>query len=169
MRIAVEPSGQTLTIKAVKPSDFGRNQLSVDFTITAPAALVLTCRTNVGDIRVTGFTKRMKASTDVGTVTCTGLRDEIDLHTNVGDLRATYDTDAPAALQATMDTNVGSIDFTGPQEMSAHLTAASNVGSIHTDRPITVRGSLKHSVSASLGQGEGQVRLNTNVGSIRIR
>ena len=169
VHVVAEPSGQTLTIKAVKPSDFGRNQLSVDFTITAPAALALTCRTNVGDIRVTGFTKRVKASVDVGTITCTGLRDEIDLHANVGDVRATYADDAPAVLKVTMATNVGNVEFAGPQEISAHLRAASNVGSIHTDRPITVTGSMKHSVNASLGKGEGQVNLTTNVGSIKIR
>jgi DUF4097 and DUF4098 domain-containing protein YvlB len=169
VRIVAEPAGSTLTIKAVKPPDFGRNELSVDFTVTAPAALALTCTTNVGDVRVTGFTQRVRASADVGTVTCTGLRDQIDLHTNVGDIRATYADDAPAALKATMATNVGDIEFTGPREVSADLTAAANVGSIRTDRPITVTGSLRQSVSASLGQGEGRVNLKTNVGSIRIR
>jgi hypothetical protein len=169
VHIVAEPSGQTLTIKAVKPPGLGRNELSVDFTITGPAGLALTCTTNVGDIRVTGFTKPVKASADVGTITCTDLRDQIDLHTNVGDVRATYAGDAPAALKATMATNVGNVEFTGPQEISAKLTAASNVGSINTDRPITVTGSLKHSVRATLGKGEGQVNLNTNVGSIRIR
>ena len=169
VRIVAEPSGQTLTIKAVKPSDFGRHELSVDFTVTAPAALALTCTTNVGDIRVSGFTKRVKASADVGAVTCTGLREEIDLHTNVGDIRATYVGDAPAALTATMASNVGDIEFTGPRDISAHVTAAANVGSIRTDRPITVTGSLKQSIRASLGKGEGRVNLNTNVGSIKIR
>ena len=170
VRIVAEPSGRTLTIKAVKPANFGRNQLSVDFTITAPAALALNCTTNVGDIHIDGFTKRVRASADVGTITCAGLRDAIDLHANVGDLRATYASDAPAALTATMETNVGSVEFTGPPEISADLTAKANVGDINTNRPLTVRGSLnKHSVRASLGKGEGRVNLETNVGSIRIR
>ncbi len=170
VRIVAEPWSRTLTIKVVKPADFGRNQLSVDFTIKAPAALALNCTTNVGDVRIADFTKRVQASADVGTIICTGLRDEIDLHANVGDLRATYATDAPAALNATMATDVGSIEFTGPQEISADLTAAANVGDINTNRPLTVKGSLtKHSVRASLGKGEGRVNLKTDVGSIRIR
>jgi len=170
VRIVAEPSGRTLTIKAVKPADFGRNQLSVDFTIKAPAALALNCTTNVGDVRIADFTKRVQASADVGAITCTGLRDEIDLHANVGDLRATYASDAPAALNATMATDVGSIEFTGPQEISADLTASVNVGDINTNRPLTVRGSLtKHSVRAALGKGEGRVNLKADVGSIRIR
>jgi hypothetical protein len=170
VRIVAEPWSRTLTIKAVKPRDFGRNQLSVDFTITAPAALALHCTTNVGDIRIAGFTKRVQASADVGTIICTGLRDEIDLHANVGDLRATYTSDAPAAVTATMETNVGAIEFAGPPEISADVTAKVNVGDINTDRPLTVKGSLaKHSVRATLGKGEGRVNLDTNVGSIRIR
>jgi hypothetical protein len=170
VRIVAEPWSRTLTIKAVKPADLGRNQLSVDFTIQAPAALALNCRTNVGDIRIDGFTKRVQAAADVGTIVCTGLRDEIDLHANVGDLRATYAPDAPAVLNATMTTDVGSIEFTGPQEISADLTAAANVGDINTNRPLTVKGSLaKHSVRASLGKGEGRVNLKTDVGSIRIQ
>jgi DUF4097 and DUF4098 domain-containing protein YvlB len=141
----------------------------VDFTITAPGDLAVDCATNVGDIRVTGFTKRVKAVTDVGAIACTGLRDTIDLRANVGDVRADYASDAPAALTATMTTNVGNVEFTGPKEISAHLTAGSNVGSISTERPLSVTGTLKQSVSATLGQGEGRVNLSTNVGSIKIR
>jgi len=169
VRIVAEPAGQTLTIKAIKPSDLGRDQLSVDFTITASPALALTCTTNVGDVRVADFTQRVKASTNVGTIRCTGLRDTIDLHTNVGDVHATYDPDAPAALHATLATDVGSIEFTGPPDISANVAAAANVGSLHTDRPIAVTGSMKHSIRGTLGKGEGQINLNTNVGSIRIR
>jgi len=169
VRLVAEPAGPTLTIKAVKPADLGRNELSVDFVITAPAALAVTCATNVGDVQVKGFAQRVKATTNVGTITCTGLREAIDLRTNVGDIRATYAPDAPAAMSATMATDVGSIEFHGPREISAQVTATANVGDINTDRPITVTGSLKRSLRGSLGQGEGQVHLNTNVGSIRIR
>lgn len=143
---------------------------SEDLTVPATDINALDVSTNVGDIRITDFTKQVRATTNVGTIRCTGLRDTVDLHTNVGDIQATHAPDAPAALNATMATDVGSIEFTGPQEISADLTAKANVGEINTNRPITVRGSLnKHSVRASLGQGEGRVNLNSNVGSIRIR
>ncbi|RPJ31716.1 MAG: hypothetical protein EHM35_12105, partial [Planctomycetaceae bacterium] len=75
VRVTAEPSGDTLVVKAEKPSGFGRNQLAVDFTITAPAGLRLDCTTNVGDIRVNGFTRRVETRTDVGSITCSGLRD----------------------------------------------------------------------------------------------
>ena len=128
VRIVAEPTGQTLTIKAVKPAGLRDSDLSVDFTITAPGDLALTCTTDVGDIRTKGFTKRVKASADVG-----------------------------------------AIEFAGPQEISARVTATTSVGNITTDRPITVSGSFKRSLRGSLGKGEGQIDLSTNVGAIRIR
>jgi hypothetical protein len=169
VHITAEPSGDTVVVKGEKPSGFGRNQLAVDFTITAPAGLRLDCTTNVGDIRVNSFTRRVEAHTDVGAITCSGLRDSMNLHTNVGDIRAAYSADAPAAMDVRASSNVGNIDFTGPSQISANLTAAANVGDIHTDRPITVSGSLGKSIRASLGAAEGQVDLHTNVGSITIR
>jgi len=169
VRIVAEPSGQTLAIKAVKPAHFGRNELCVDFTITAPAGLALDCTTNVGDIRTTGFTESVKARTDVGKIHCTGLRDAVDLHTNVGDIAIAYVPDAPAVLDVRATTNVGAIDFTGPEDISAGLSAYANVGDIETDRPVLITGSLKKSIKASLGNAEGEIALRTNVGSIRIR
>lgn len=169
VRIVAESSGQTLRIKAVRPAGLDDDQLSVDYTITAPGALALRCRTNVGDIHTANFTGEIEARTDVGTVTCTGLRNKIDLHTNVGDIRAEYASDAAAALSVDALTNVGSVELAGPQDISAKITAETNVGSIHSDRPLTVTGPLRQSIRASLGSGDGRINLRTNVGSIRIR
>ncbi|HPC96198.1 MAG TPA: DUF4097 family beta strand repeat-containing protein [Sedimentisphaerales bacterium] len=169
VQIVAEQSGRILVIKADKPSNFGRNQLAVDFTIAAPARLALDCTTNVGDIQVTGFSDRVAAKTDVGAIRCTDLRDDADLHTNVGDIHATYAADAPAALNITAATNVGNVDLTGPTEMSARLAASVNVGSIDTDRPLTITGKIQKSIKTTIGNAEGDVTLRTNVGSIRIR
>src|SRR4030042_1328115 len=68
VRIVLKPSGETMAIKAVKPTGFGRNQLCVDLTITAPAGLALKCTTNVGEIHTTGFTDHIGVSTNVGTI-----------------------------------------------------------------------------------------------------
>jgi hypothetical protein len=169
VKIVAEPRGKTLVVKPERPPGLRDNQLSVDFTITAPARLALDGTTNVGDIRTTGFTDRVKARADVGAITCTGLRHAADLHTNVGDIRAEYAPDAPAALDVSASTDVGSIEFRGPDQISARLTATADVGSIHTDRPLTVVGPIRQALHTSLGNGEGQISLRTNVGSIRIR
>ncbi|MGE5296870.1 MAG: DUF4097 family beta strand repeat-containing protein [Solirubrobacterales bacterium] len=169
VRVEVEPSGRTLVIKAEKPSGFGRNELAVDFTIVAPAALAIKATTNVGDIYVTDFTGRVEARCDVGQVTCTGLRGDADLHTNVGNVRAEYSPDAPAAISVDASANVGDVELRGPKDISAKVAAETNVGSIDSDRPLTIRGSLGKSIHASLGNGEGRIKLGSNVGSVRIR
>jgi hypothetical protein len=169
VRIVAEPSGPTLRIKAIRPAGLSEDNLHVTYTITAPGALALKCTTNVGDIRTVGFTGRVEARTNVGSVVCTGLRDRADLRTDVGDIRAEYASDAPAALSVDASTNVGNVELVAPQEVSARVAAETNVGSIHSDRPLTVSGSLKQSIRASLGNGDGQVNLRTNVGSVRIR
>lgn len=169
VRIEAEPSGRTLVVKAVKPSGFGRNQLEVDFTITAPASLAIKAAVNVGDIRITDFTGRVEACSDVGKILCTGLRGDADLHTNVGDVRAEYASDAPAAISINASANVGDVELAGPKDISAKIAAETNVGDISSDRPLTIRGSLQKSIRASLGNGDGRINLKTNVGSIRIR
>jgi len=170
VRIVLKPSGDTLAFKAVKPSCFGRIQLCVDLTITAPAGLALKCTTNIGEIRTTGFTGHIEAFTNVGTIICTGLHGSVvDLRAEVGDIRAEYAPDAPAAIHVDASTDVGSIELAGPKDISAKLTAEADVGSIDTDRPLTVTGDLKQSIRASLGSAEGRISLRTNVGSIRIR
>ncbi len=169
VEIVTSQSGSTLTIEAPKPPRFGRNQLSTDLTITAPPDLTLRCTTNVGDIRISGFTKDVTAKTDVGSIRCTGLREATDLHTNVGDIKAVYASEAASTVQAKLSTNVGSVDFAGPKEISANLSAKVNVGSIDTDRPLTVTGPIKKSIQATLGAAEGRITLHTNVGSIKIR
>lgn len=169
VRIVAEPSGQTLRIQAIRPAGLDENKLSVDYTITAPSVLALKGTTNVGDVRTTGFSNEIEARTDVGTITCTGLRGKVDLHTNVGDVRVEYAPDASAAISVDASTNVGNVELAGPQEISAKVAAETNVGSIDTDRPLTVTGSLQRSIRASLGTGDGRISLRANVGSIRIR
>jgi hypothetical protein len=169
VRIVAEPSGQVLRIKAIKPAELDKKNLSVDYTITAPAALALTCTTNVGDVRIADFTNSVEAHVNVGTVLCTGLRGNTNLETNVGDIRAEYASDAPAAISVTATSNVGDVELAGPRDLSAQVAAETNVGSIDSDRPLTVTGPIKRSIRASIGSGDGRINLRTNVGSIRIR
>ncbi|MHC4597279.1 MAG: DUF4097 family beta strand repeat-containing protein [Planctomycetota bacterium] len=75
----------------------------------------------------------------------------------------------PAACNADITTNVGSIEFTGPSELSAELSASTNVGSVKTSKPVTVVGKLGRSIKGTIGSGDGKISLRTNVGSIEIK
>jgi DUF4097 and DUF4098 domain-containing protein YvlB len=170
VRVSAEPSGHTLSIKAVKPSDFGRNKLTVDFAITVPKQLEARCTTKVGDIRIVGLEGDIVAGTDVGKIDCDDLRgSKANLTTNVGNIKATYAKEAPATLRIEAGTNVGDIDFSGPEHISAKVSAVTNVGGINTNREMKVQGSVGKSLEATLDNGEGRIALRTNVGAIHIR
>ena len=170
VRIVAEPSGQTLRIKAIKPAGLGRNELSVDFTITAPAALALRVR----DERRRHPDRRLRRP-GRGPHRCRHHH----LHGSARRRRSAHQRRRRSGgvrirrpgrnRSVDASTNVGSIELAGPKDISAKLTAETNVGAINTDRPLTVTGSLKRSIRASLGNGEGRINLRTNVGSIRIR
>jgi len=49
------------------------------------------------------------------------------------------------------------------------LNVSSNIGSIKTNKPVTVVGKLSKSIKGTIGSGEGKISLRTNVGSIEIK
>ncbi len=170
VRISAEPSGRWLAVKAVKPSGFGHNSLRVDFTITVPPQLEARCTTQVGDIRIAGLAGDITAKSDVGKFDGVDLHaGKADLQTNVGAIKVAYASDAPAALRLDARTNVGDIDFSGPEHLSARVSAVTNVGSINTGREMKIQGFVGKSLDGTLDSGEGRVAFRTNVGSIHIR
>lgn len=170
-QVRIEPvrSGDRLTIKARKPDELKSRSLSVAFKIIAPKQLNLNCAAHVGTVKVSDIQGRIEASANVGSVFCTGVVEEVNLESNVGSIEVKYSDAAPAACNAAMTTNVGSIEFTGPPQLSAQLNASTNVGSVKTSKPVTVVGKLGKSIKGTIGSGEGKISLRTNVGSIEIK
>jgi hypothetical protein len=169
IRIELEPAGEKLSIKAGKPDGLKKRLVTVDFKITAPRQLNLNCETKVGSIKVSDMKGPIEASTDVGSIICRQVAADLKLKSNVGSVEVKYSDAAPAACNVQIATNVGSIDFAGPPQISAKLDASTNVGSIKTGKPVTVVGKLGKSVKGTIGSGEGKLHLRTNVGSIEIK
>jgi len=130
VRIVLKPSGETLAIKAVKPTGFGHDQLWVNFTIAAPAGLALKCSTNIGDIRAeyapdAPVAIHLDASTNVGSIELAGPKDisaKLAVETNVGSI----DTDRPLTvtgnLKGSIRASLGSAE--------GQISLRTNVGSI---------------------------------------
>lgn len=169
VQIQVEPSGQRLSIRAKKPAALKSRSLSVNLEIATPRQLDLKCTTHVGTIKVSDMKGRVEASADVGSIICKDVVAAVDLKANVGSIKAKYSDSAPSACNADIATNVGSIEFTGPPQLSAELNASTNVGSLKTSQPLTVVGKVGKSVRGTIGSGQGRVHLRTNVGSIEIK
>ena len=169
IKIKLDQDGNTLTVRTEKPRTKKRRSISISFDITVPEQTVLELGSDVGKIRVSNITEKIKAKTNVGQITCKEISGDIDLKVDVGGVKVVYSKAAPAACSAVISTDVGSIELTTPPNFSATVYAETDVGSIRTDLPLTVRGKISKNLHGTIGAGEGELRLKTDVGSIRIR
>ncbi len=169
IKIELDQDGNTLTVRTEKPRIKKRRSISISFDITVPEQTALEIGNKVGKIRLSNITETIKAQTDVGQITCREISNDIDLKADVGTVKVVYSKDAPAACSITIATDVGGIELTTPPDFSATVYAETDVGSIRTDLPLTVRGKISKSLHGTIGAGEGELRLKTDVGSIRIR
>lgn len=168
-KISLEQDGDTLTVKITRPRNKRRRSISISFNITIPKQTALRISSDVGEIQVSNITEKIRARTDVGKISCREISGDIDLQADVGKINVVYSKDAPAACNATIKTDVGSIDITTPPRCSASVQADTDVGSITTDLPLTVKGRVGKNLQGTIGAGEGKMYLKTDVGSIRIR
>jgi hypothetical protein len=168
-KIELEKNGDTLTVKITKPPKKKHRSISIRFDITVPKETALQIGSDVGEIRVSNITDAIKAGTDVGEISCREISGDIDLQSEVGKINVVYSKSAPAVFNATIKTDVGAIDLTTPPDCSASVQADTDVGSITTDMPMTVEGTIGKNLQGTLGAGEGRLFLKTDVGSIRIR
>ena len=168
VKIEFQSSDSRLGIKVRKPDSLPDRALVANFTIRAPKQLNLNCSTHVGSVNISDIKGRIRASTNVGSIICDQVVADLQLIANVGSIKAKCSDVAPTGCDVEITTNVGSISFAGPSQMSAQLNASANLGEIRTRRPITVVGSLKKSIKGTVGTGEGKIDLRTNIGSIEI-
>lgn len=76
----------------------------------------------------------------------------------------------PAELTARVKSSYGSVTFTAPPEFSGQVHLATNYGSVRTDRPITISGELtKKKITGTVGNGRGDLRIETSSGSVTLR
>jgi len=66
-------------------------------------------------------------------------------------------------------TSYGSIDFTPPPAFAGQVDLSTSYGSVRTDRPITISGEVsKKKLQGTVGQGKGNLHLETSSGSINL-
>ena len=169
IKIELDQDGETLTVKIQKPRTKKRRSIRISFNITVPKQTALELGCDVGNIQVSNITEKIEAKTDVGKITCKEISNDIDIKADVGTVKVVYSKTAPATCSISISTDVGGIDLTTPPNFSAAVDADTDVGSIRTDLPLTVRGKIGKSLHGTIGSGEGKLYLKTDVGSIRIR
>lgn len=169
INITIEENSDKVIIKINKPSEYKSNWFTVDLNIHAPQDINIDCKTDVGSVTVSNIKGDIASVCDVGSITCEKVVGKTTLKTNVGDIRLIYADDANAVINADLSVNVGSIRFKGPKNIDAKFDAKTDVGSINSSLPLTIKGDFtSKKISGTIGQGQGNVVLKTDVGSIRI-
>jgi len=111
---------------------------------------------------------QIKLGQAFGDIRLTGLNGSIQAVSNMGSIRATE-----VSGRVALESNFGAIDFIVPKGFSAKVQAKSQMGSIQSDLPLETAKSdgfsMGSKASGTIGTGEGDVSLSTNMGSIRIR
>jgi hypothetical protein len=169
VQIKLQPHANKLYIKTKAPTNKSKQSITIDFNVTVPKETALQLAADVGEINITNITRSIKAETDVGAITCREITGDIDIETDVGEVKVLYSKAAPSVYKASIETDVGTIDFTAPPNLSAKVDFSTNIGEIETDLPLTVKGTVGKKTKGIIGKGEGQVILKTNIGAINIR
>jgi beta-lactamase regulating signal transducer with metallopeptidase domain/LysM repeat protein len=111
---------------------------------------------------------RLRASQAAGGICLGSLRGTVDASVKAGSIQAN-DVSGRVALSV----DAGSIEFIAPRDFSAKVQAKANVGAIQSDFPLEFAKSrgvaVGSSASGTIGEGEGELSLKTNAGSIQIR
>lgn len=187
-KVTLEPSGNTLTAKIDKPT-LGFNQsVSVSLDVTLPNKTNLKLTTHNGSVEITNIDGTLDATTHNGKVTATDVKGsttfvthngsvvcreisgDAELKTHNGSVKAFYSENAQSICDISIVTYNGSIEFTSPPNFSGRVEASTRNGSVHTEVPITVSGKIsKSEIKGTIGDGDGNLHLETHNGSIRIK
>jgi hypothetical protein len=161
-------------MKIQKPRLSRGEGISVDLRIETPQQVHLDCATDVGNVRISNTTGKIKANSDVGKIICTNVSNHLKLQTDVGDIRVKCLDSTIEPCKIDISTDVGSITFDGPVNLSAVVNASTGVGSIKTNVPISITGKIvrdvvSSSITGRIGDGQGVLKLKAGVGSITIK
>ena len=186
--IKLVQSGTNIRVKIDRPAFIDEQYISVDLEILLPVRVSLELTAYNGAINISNITGETKAVTHNGSIKTKTTSGGMDLETHngriecrelIGDLKAethngsakiVFSEEAKAVCNANISTHNGGIAVKFPSETSSVLEASTHNGSIHTELDITMVGNISdNNIKGILGAGQGEIKLETHNGSIRIR
>ncbi len=110
-------------------------------------------------------------STSFGRISCKQIAcRNLTTKSSSGSIDIACAQSAPAEITATATTSHGSIDFSTPPNFVGQVELSTSYGSIKSDLPITITGQVsKKKLTGTIGEGKGQLHLETKSGSIKIK
>ena len=129
-------------------------------------------RSSSGSVELSdGTAPTLDLSSSYGRVRAAGIvTRDLKAHSGSGSIDIVCAEACRPELTADVKTSYGSVDFTAPPEFTGRVHLATQYGSVRTDRPITISGEVtKKKVAGTIGDGRGDLRLETSSGSIQLK
>lgn len=187
--VSLDPSrGDPGTIEALAehPSGSSRKGYAVDWRITAPPALEIEIRNDVGDIDLRGFAGPAFIESAVGDIEAAEIAQGLTIKGGVGDVNARsggpirVETDVGDARVAVLGspqpinvtTDVGEITLTLPDQWVGSFDAETDTGDVDVSlpgMPVSITRARDHRARGSIGGDGPAITLSADVGDIEIR
>lgn len=121
-----------------------------------------------GRIDASGLDGSLRADSGDGHVNVQGRFDSLDVKTGDGSIEAAAASGSQVSSPWAILTGDGRIDLRVASDLKADLNAHTGDGSITLDYPVSVQGTISHSVRGKLNGGGGELRLASGDGSIHL-
>jgi hypothetical protein len=145
------------------PQDPGKN-MSIDYEIEAPAETMVFALSGAGDITVIGVGTRINLRSGSGDIHVSDIKGELHAQSSTGDIIV---GGVPTA-DWVVDSGSGNIEF-WPATAPLNVDASTGSGRIFSDRNIPVQQTAdKRRISAPLNGGGHTVRIQTDIGDVRV-
>jgi DUF4097 and DUF4098 domain-containing protein YvlB len=146
--MSVNSSEERYYLRPIKRDGGQWDDLNVDLFITVPPGIEPDLETKMGSIELYDLEGKIKAVTNMGAIKAVNTTGDLELLTKMG-----------------------SIEFIAPKDLSAKISAETKMGGIESDLPLkTSKSGMFHKgVQGTLGAGQGNIRMSTDMGSISLR
>lgn len=167
--VSVGPSPDepgVLLLSAKHPGGKPGRGYEVEWTVTAPPAMVIDLKNNVGEVKVTGFRAGATVTCNVGDLTLQDIAGGVNVDGNVGDLTATGIDGAVTAATSTGDITVNSTGAVSAQTSTGRVRVSAMGKQPASVTATTSTGDVSVTVPASWA---GRVKASTSVGDLLVQ
>ena len=146
--MTVNSSEERYYLKPITRDGGEWNDLNVDLFVTVPPGIEPDLETRMGRVELYDFEGKIKVVTNMGAIKAVNTTGDLELLTKMG-----------------------SIEFIAPKDLSAKLNIQTKMGSIKSDLPLEIDQSdmFRKSAQGTVGTGQGNIRMNTDMGSISLK
>jgi hypothetical protein len=145
-----------------------RGDWSVSFRIEVPRDYDLDLVARNGGLGVASVVGQVRLETTNGGITLESMAGEVRGRTTNGGISVVLDGDTWHGDGLDVETSNGGVHLSVPADYSAELVTGTVNGQLRLGFPVTVEGTLRKEVRATLGDGGPTVRAKTTNGGVKL-